>query len=254
MKFSKVKPASTRAKGVKASGNRFYLQRGWYPTPDVPREAGVTRGRESIPTIEIIPAVCQLSIVNVGPWRKVSIDLSQGLNIITGGNGTGKSLLLRAIMHAVHPTAVRSLAGGLQPGFLFSGNGRVSVKMTSADIARHVGTVSFGFDDLPATMPASKHNLGRLRLTLEMVKPGDALLVDGVMERLDQQNRKVAIRLLNHATCQVLCIDHKTRLVDYPRARIFECIKVGRDDANIRVIQVGGTGTRHREAKGRSCR
>ena len=48
----------------------------------------------------LIPAVKSLKLHNVGPFKDVSLSFTDGLNIICGTNGSGKSTILRSLIYA----------------------------------------------------------------------------------------------------------------------------------------------------------
>ena len=57
------------------------------------------------PTIQVIPRIQSLDLVNVGSWPSLHMEFHPGLNVITGEpEALGKTTILNAILMGVWPS------------------------------------------------------------------------------------------------------------------------------------------------------
>ena len=84
--------------------------------------------------------------------------------------------------------------------------------------------------------------LETLRAHLRVSQVGMGLLIDeDITSPLDTPRYREAVRLLNEATCQVICVIGSQRFDpgDFPSARVFACTGGSGEKAGMEILQSG---------------
>jgi len=190
--------------------------------------------------IELVPAIRRLGLSRVGCWEELEMEFLPGLNVITEiGSARGKSTILRSILQALRPVA----------GFLYpltpsegAAEGRIAIEFMYPSISHRLVTA-----DVPTAPESDAVSLGQrmletLRTHLRLSQAGMGLLIDeDVTSPLDTPMYREAVRLLNEATCQVICVIGSQRYNpgDFPAARVFACTRGSREKAGMEILQSG---------------
>jgi ABC-type glutathione transport system ATPase component len=85
----------------------------------------------------LIPSVKSLKLHNVGPFKDVSLSFTDGLNIICGTNGSGKSTILRSLIYAFDRESGPRVRDERQ-------RGSVEVELFSKKVIKNIGKSSGG--------------------------------------------------------------------------------------------------------------
>lgn len=180
--------------------------------------------------ISIVPAIKRIELKNVGCWENLSMKLIPGLNIITGQSGSGKSTILRSIFRAFNP--LTPMPYPLSP-MVRNKKGNIYMVLASSNIDLCIMKQP-GLASVPASNLSSRkkeESIGQsmlkyLRFIIKEAPPGTAILIEGdVMSSLDDIYYADAVKLLNSAKCQVICIISHQRFdpKQFKKARIFAC-------------------------------
>ena len=190
--------------------------------------------------IALVPAVRRLGLSRVGCWDKMEMAFLPGLNVITEiGSACGKSTILRSILQALWPTA--GFSWPLTPSEC-AAEGRIVVEFMHPSIShRLVVQVDHPIRDSGA-VSMGKRMLETLRSHLRVSHVGMGLLIDeDITSLLDTPKYREAVRLLNEATCQVICVISAQRFdpADFPSARVFACTGGDQGKAGMFLLQAG---------------
>jgi len=191
--------------------------------------------------IDLVPAVRRLGLSHIGCWDDLELAFLPGLNVITEiGSARGKSTILRSILQALRPVA----------GFLYpltpsegAAEGRIAIEFMYPSISHRLV-----IPDVPPVRDSGAVSVGQrmletLRTHLRLSQVGMGLLIDeDITSPLDTPMYREAVRLLNEATCQVICVIGSQRFNpgDFPSARVFACTGGSRETAGMEILQSGG--------------
>ena len=193
--------------------------------------------------IEILPALRSVRLQHVGCWKNLAIDFIPVLNIITGEGGSGKSTIIRAILHAIHASSTEHLLS------CTSGYSKSSI---TVDLMSSKCTVQL--DSYEEGLPVHSKNESRgesifelLRSSLDRATPNVLLLFDdGILKSLDNRAYAEAVNLLNAAKCQIICVIPSSRIdpSDFITGRIYSCYWNDEEHiAKIKLLQPGKINT-----------
>ena len=190
--------------------------------------------------IALVPAIRRLTLCRVGCWEALEMEFLPGLNVITElGSARGKSTVLRSIREATGPAPGRRFPLTPTEG---SEEGRVTLEFLYATISRRLVAPKMSPSRGENTLSMGQRMLAALRARLHDGHDGLGLLVDAdVISPLDTPRYREALRLLNGAPCQVICVIGAGRfdVGDFPGARIFACRQGDTGKAGIVLMQAG---------------
>ena len=191
--------------------------------------------------IELAPAVRRLGLSRVGCWDELEMEFLPGLNVITEiGSARGKSTILRSILQALRP-----MGGFLYPLTPSEGaaEGRIAVEFMYPSISCRLVAADVPTAPESAAVSVGQRMLETLRSHLRLSQVGMGLLIDAdITSPLDTPKYREAVRLLNEATCQVICVIGAQRFDpgDFPSARVFACTRGSGVTAGMEILQSGG--------------
>ena len=180
--------------------------------------------------LNYVLAIKRLRLQNIGCWKDVTLNFSNGLNIITGGGGSGKSTILRAIINVMsnnHPSNYVTCYK----------NCRIEVDLLGRQLVSEFvvpdRTRKFALGE-PCN---GKELLINLSDFLSVIKTGYSVLIENeVMGRFDSKLIKKSIGLIQKADGQKIVVIRHLPGFRIKNARIFECV-VNKDGSSKIVVR-----------------
>jgi len=219
--------------------NRTQVQQELFE-PELFQRAG-RRNMHDWNPIELVPAVRRLGLSRVGCWDNLEMEFLPGLNVITEvGSARGKSTILRSILETIRPTVGFHCLLTPSEG---AAEGRIAIEFMYPSISHRLVTTDVPTAPEGAAASVGQRMLETLRSHLLISQRGIGLLIDDdITSPLDAPGYREAVRLLNEATCQVICVIGSQRFDpgDFPIARVFACTRGSRDTAGMEILQTGG--------------
>jgi hypothetical protein len=135
--------------------------------------------------------------------------------------GCGKSTILRSIIQAVHPLDPGQYC--LTPTHPFT-SGRIEIEFYTQSVVVDIPVLN-RIPEEPAKDESHGHlMLSQLRSRISAAPKNVSLLIDEVTAVLDKPAHVEAVKVLNAAQCQVIClIANRLNPNDFKYARIYVC-------------------------------
>jgi hypothetical protein len=191
--------------------------------------------------IGLAPAVRRLGLSRVGCWDELEMEFLPGLNVITEiGSACGKSTILRSILETIRPTVGFHYLLTPSEG---AAEGRIAVEFLYPSISHRLVTADVPTAPESAAASMGQRMLETLRTHLRRSQVGMGLLIDeDITSALDAPKYREAVRLLNEAPCQVICVIGSQRFNpgDFPSSRVFACTGGSGVTAGMEILQFGG--------------
>lgn len=166
-------------------------------------------------SINIIPGVRRLHLVNVGPWKDASFEFSLRINVIRGRSGCGKSFILKSLFPTVHAQLTARIG---------SGGGTVQLEYAQPEFRYGLPAIPTSTDDL-TSLSLGQKTMRMLHQALHQAKPGSCVCIeDDVFECLDAEHCARAVKMINQAECQfIIVFPNSLKTGVFRSPRVFEC-------------------------------
>ena len=169
-------------------------------------------------SINIIPAVRRLRLINVGPWADASIEFAPRINIIRNHDrgGCGKSFILRALVSSSHEYLTARLG---------SNDGTVQVEYARPDFRYELPERLASDANDFASLSQGQKIMRLLHQVLRQAKPGCCVVMESdVFGCLDAENCARAVKMINQAGCQsIIVFPTSLKPAIFGSSRVFEC-------------------------------
>lgn len=176
--------------------------------------------------ISITPAVKSLSIRNLGIIRKADMEFTQGINMVYGCGGSGKTTILNAIRHILNgekliygPSHNRKSSEKSTIEVELLGkkiNTEVKKQYSTYEECLHKGIFPNG-SKIPASMrlikdlekfknilSAGERAIFEISETVKTANKGQAILMDDVLGKIDEKDKKIILKLLKKSKLQII--------------------------------------------------
>lgn len=167
-------------------------------------------------SLNIIPEVLRLHLINVGPWKSGLFEFSPRINVVQGQSGCGKSFILRALMPTANTQSTARFG---------SGNGTVTVEYERREFRYELPATSTSDTDDTVLLSQGQESMRLLRQTLQQAISGCCLLIeDDIFGSLDSRCCAEAVERINAAECQsIIVLPRSMKPERFRSPRVFEC-------------------------------